>query len=352
MLQFNTMSNIVGVSSTKQYVVKNMQKEGWPNNSTFFCREWDTNLDAWWTHQPEWEASYENDTHYCFSHIHNTEKAQFFRNLYEVQFNGNCSNVLTNHLWGSGWGADFANVIHGFIYAVMSNRPMQMFMTDEYWNYAGINVCPSRDLFCYYLNYSSCVPIPENLTNALGLAGDRGEIRGNELSWAGWAYEYGTRPQTWLRREIYNFTSSFKISTPCTVVHVRRADVGMDSTNRPYYAIKEYFDAAKGNMSYNIFLLTDDQNAIDEALAEYPQYNWMYINRPRFRGDSGGWQNHVPSNDSKHEVVVIESIFRLVSKCERLVHTSSGFANYIYRTMNGAERISFEKSNPNPPKMP
>jgi hypothetical protein len=75
LLQFNFVSNIMGFSSTKQYVVKKMQKEGWPNNSTFFCSEWDTNLDAWWTHQPEWEASYENDTHYCFSHIHDTEKA-------------------------------------------------------------------------------------------------------------------------------------------------------------------------------------------------------------------------------------------------------------------------------------
>jgi hypothetical protein len=37
----------------------------------------------------------------------------------------------------------------------------------------------------------------------------------------------------------------------------------MDDANRPYYAIKEYVDAARGNMSYNIFLLTDDQNASD-----------------------------------------------------------------------------------------
>jgi hypothetical protein len=77
--------------------------------------------------------------------------------------------------------------------------------------------------------------------------------------------------------------------------------------------------------------------AIDEALAEYPQYNWMYIESPRFRADSGGWQNHLPSNDSKHEVVVIESIFRLVCKCEKIVHTDSGFTDYIYRSMNGAD---------------
>jgi hypothetical protein len=256
-------------------------------------------------------------------------------------------------LWGSGWAADFNNVIHGFVNAVMNNRPMQMLLTDLSWNYAGNPVdgsnpvCPSRDLFCYYLNYSSCAPVPENLTNAIGMAGNRGDINEREFGWASWAYEYGTRPQIWLRREIYNFvSSSIKISTPCTVMHVRRGDVGMDLANRPYYDIKEYFDAARGNLSYNIFLLTDDQNAIDEALTEFPQYNWMYINRPRFKGSSGGWQNHVPSNDSKHEVVVIESIFRLVRKCEKLVHTHSGFSDYIYRSMNGAERISFNKPNP------
>jgi hypothetical protein len=61
---------------------------------------------------------------------------------------------------------------------------------------------------------------------------------------------------------------------------------------------------------------------------------------------AAGKTSHVPSNDSKHEVVVIESIFRLVRKCEKLVHTHSGFSDYIYRSMNGAECISFNKPNP------
>jgi hypothetical protein len=67
----------------------------------------------------------------------------------------------------------------------------------------------------------------------------------------------------------------------------------------------------------NILLLTDDQNAIDEAHREYWMYNWMYFNRTRFRGTEGGWENHFPSGDPKTaEVVTLLSIYRAVRYCD------------------------------------
>ena len=50
--------------------------------------------------------------------------------------------------------------------------------------------------------------------------------------------------------------------------------------------IHEYLDAVKAiivTVPNNIFLLTDDQNAIEEAEAKFPEKNWMYCKRPRHR---------------------------------------------------------------------
>ena len=75
-----------------------------------FCLEWEVNSDEWWTHHPEWFVSHENDTHYCFTR-YDENKSKFLRELYDIQFHGNCSNVTTKVMWSSGWGADFSNVL-------------------------------------------------------------------------------------------------------------------------------------------------------------------------------------------------------------------------------------------------
>jgi hypothetical protein len=60
-----------------------------------FCVDWETNMDNWWTHHPDWYVSKENNTHYCFSPMEDAEKAVAFRRIYDVQFGGACSNVTT-----------------------------------------------------------------------------------------------------------------------------------------------------------------------------------------------------------------------------------------------------------------
>ena len=78
-----------------------------------------------------------------------------------------------------------------------------------------------------------------------------------------------------------------------------------------------------------ILLLTDDSNAIEEARRKYPDYHWVYIDRPRFKGPEGGWENQIPSDDPKIELIVLLSIFRLVKQCQSFVHAHSNMGRFI-----------------------
>eukprot|EP00978_Attheya_sp_CCMP212_P019547 scaffold54967_cov45-Attheya_sp.AAC.1 len=273
-----------------------------PSNGTstdIVCLEWVINTDMWWTHNVEWAQASENETHYCYQRMHDEEKAEFFRNLYNVQFKKDCSLVTTKAMWSSGWGASFMNVQDGLLHAATeSYQPMQFYSLDGSWVYAGKKdgskpVCPEKSLDCYFLKLSRCKPKPEMYTGG-------GKFINDKLG--GWAYEYATRPQAWLCRAVYNYTQSLSLTTPCTVIHVRRCDAVLDArSTRKYHTIKEYMQRGGENITRTILLLTDDHNAISEALSQYPDYNWIYFNRPRYRGAEGGWEGHIPSDDPKHE---------------------------------------------------
>jgi hypothetical protein len=89
-----------------------------------------------------------------------------------------------------------------------------------------------------------------------------------------------------------------------------------------------------------VFLLTDDENAVKEA-AKFPEFNWVSVDRPRYKGKEGGWENHIPSGDPKLEVIVLNSIFRKVGMCKVLIHTRSNFADYIAGVMMSARGRDF-----------
>jgi len=91
------------------------------------------------------------------------------------------------------------------------------------------------------------------------------------------------------------------------------------------------------NVSKYVLLLTDDENAVGEALHEFPNHSWVYINRTRYKGAEGGWENHIPSNDPKQEVVVLLSALKLARKCEKMVHSKSNLADLIYSEMEAAQ---------------
>ena len=119
-------------------------------------------------------------------------------------------------------------------------------------------------------------------------------------------------------------------------MHVRRSDI-QGHGRRKYHDIKEYIDIMTKKLGnerlHNVLLLTDDKNAIEEAHGEYPNKNWMYFDRPRFRGTEGGWENHFPSGDPKTEVVTLLSIYRAVRHCDSIVKQEGNFGNTLLTQM-------------------
>jgi len=95
-------------------------------SSSELCLPWDVNGDEWWTHHPEWEPGAENDTHYCLQQIKNQEKATIYRQFYDIQFHGNCSNTFTKRMWNSGWSAGMCVYVcmckNGKQHGMMYNR--------------------------------------------------------------------------------------------------------------------------------------------------------------------------------------------------------------------------------------
>lgn len=131
------------------------------------------------------------------------------------------------------------------------------------------------------------------------------------------------------------------VTTPCTVMHVRRSDVVLHTTRaRQYFALSDYVKWLRRNDT--IFLLTDDANAIEEAFEFHPNLKWTFLNRTRFRGTEGGWENQTPSRSPKREVVVIMALLRLVQRCDTLIHTSSGFARMLARAMQPTLRTRIQ----------
>jgi hypothetical protein len=149
----------------------------------------------------------------------------------------------------------------------------------------------------------------------------------------------------------------------CIPMHVRRADVVLHHRlSRKYHPISSYFQAMWNLSNYHnpdvrynltdeerpfILLLTDDANAIGEALVEHGQFPWMYLDRPRHRGAEGGFENQIPSGDPRKEVIAIEAIRRLVQRCKPpLVYSSSGFADYLRGILEEQHPLSSDISTP------
>jgi hypothetical protein len=228
------------------------------------------------------------------------------------------------------------NVMDGLVYGLERKRPFQITFDPSHstsWHYAALKdgskpVCSSKDMFCFFLQLGPCKPgkIDPNAFNSKILAKN-----GPERPWLN---EYVARPQQWLRRRVYEYIrdKAVKIEQPCTVMHVRRSDVVLHHDwSRKYFAISDYLERLRkeGVNDKNILLLTDDQNAIDEAVEFHPDHNWMYLNRTRHRGTEGGWENQIPSKDPIEEMVLLLATFKLVKQCDAIVHGESGFSDTL-----------------------
>lgn len=323
-----------------------------------FCVPWHVSMDGWWTHHVDWEMGRENRTHYCFTPILENEKAAFLRRLYENQFHGDCSSVKTKKMLNAGFGADLDHIIDGLLFGLQNNRPVAIH-EEGHWHYAANKdilgskpTCPTKDFYCYFLNLTKCSPKPKKMFKGSFLT----EGYQKQESFGRWMLEYAMRPQTWLRHAVYKYAfQSIRMQTPCTVMHVRRSDIVLHGKwSRRYRAIEEYVNAMNkytrhsnnNNSTTNILLLTDDANAIGEATTQFPQYNWMYLDRKRHKGAKGGFENQVPSKNPKQETIVIMSILKLVRQCSSLIHTSGNFAELLIGEMasaRGFQRVNLDE---------
>ena len=298
------------------------------------CLPWHVNGDDWWSRHPGWKAGAENDTHYCFEPFSTSRVSNLYKKLYKNQQHNNCSRVITKKMWQSGWGADLVHIADALLYGLAHGRPIQV--SGEPWHYAASKdgsrpVCPSKDMYCYFLPLTKCEANPQDVFRRSNgsdfLSGNHPNLVDRRIQEV---ISYVTRPRTWLRKAVYEFSKTIPLTSPCSVIHVRRADVVLHGTQaRRYHAMNEYMKAGGQNLTRTIFLLTDDANAIEEATTQYPEYNWVYINRPRSKGSEGGWENQIPSNDPKLEVVVLLTIFRLIPMCQTFVYSESNMGRYM-----------------------
>ena len=268
------------------------------------CFSWNqsnSNVDEWWAQHPDWEIASETASNFCFKPIANQEKAVLFKTLHEIGFQHNCSDVFTKSMPSAGWNGNFDKIRDGLMFSLETNRPFQSIPRHGAWHYASrknISVCPSKDLFCYFLDISQCKPEddPQHLEHWY-MAKNK---RFNAEKPGRWLQDYASRPRHWLRKKVFEFSKRFKdnFAKPCMAMHVRRADVILHGEkSRKYHAIQDYLDAvSNANMTIppNVWLMTDDQNAIDEAITMHKEFQWFFLNRTRHRGAEGGMENQIP----------------------------------------------------------
>jgi hypothetical protein len=226
------------------------------------------------------------------------------------------------------------------MYALETKKPFQIELLPKDrktgWHYAALKgdgsnaVCERKDMFCYFLPISGCEPTEIKKVGGLAATMTHQTQR--------WLFEYATRPQQWLRKRVFDYleTKAPVPDKPCAVMHVRRADVVLHGGwSRKYFAIEDYLRSLRqANVNYkNILLLTDDANALDEALEFHPDYSWTFLNRTRHKGAEGGWENQIPSKDPAEEVITIMATFKLVQQCNAIVHGESNFSDLLYDSM-------------------
>ena len=318
------------------------------------CAPWEVDMDSWWTHHPEWDVSFENDACFCFTKMaNNTPKYNFLREVYNLQFSEttDCSKVYSKTMFNSGWGVDTEMLADRLLFAYQQKRPFQL-IANEPWKYAisptdekEVKVCPSANMFCYFLPLGRCAA-GRNYVNPKGrFARDSQRTTPTQRLHLSWLRIHATRPQQWFRKRLYDYmkkNAPRKVQTPCVAMHVRRSDVSKFKIQaRKYFAISEYIQKVPSLQSKNvtnILLFTDDANAIDEALEFHPEYNWMYVNRTRYRGTEGPLGMHLPTKDPLTEVLAIHAVLRLAKHCGTLVHSFSSFSKAIYDHMAWKQR--------------
>jgi hypothetical protein len=326
-------------------------------NSNECCLPWSVNLDEWRTHHPDWGVTRSERDFYCLSRFQG-DKATFFRNIYKLQWGvevndnhrtmappkRNCSNLLQNLQISSGMGRNIKAVMNGFSTAFEEGRPYQLNRLSDTsrWMYATSNTsswgyCNSTSLFCYLLPIGNCM-------NTYGVDDHVSDFAFSTMTNYTWMYEYLMRfnHQTLLhiQEEINKVSQIEKLVGNCTVIHVRRGDSGQPrSMSRKYVALIEYIRTGDIRHEDPVLILTDDKTTLYEAEVFYPDYNWIYMDRPRVNLTYGGFEGLVPSGDEAQEFVAIYAEMFLASRCSKFVYGESGFVRELKAFCENIRRI-------------
>lgn len=265
------------------------------------CAPWDINMDVWWTNRPDWDVALQNATHQCFDPMpENHTMLPFIQNLHAIQWNTsfNCSEVHYRTLLNSGFANNLQDLMKGFMSAYLQRKPFQItkHWSGARWNFAvfqNVSICPDESEKCYFLPITHC--------KAPYGHGNKDQINKPLLlkeyqPLHPYMKRYMFREQQWVRKAIYEYVQTklidgtgnhiTSLQEPCKVFHVRRTDVVIEphaSYRRKYFPLGDYINASKAKPGDTLLLLTDDVSAIEEVPL-YPQYNWRYVNKTRFRG--------------------------------------------------------------------
>lgn len=303
-----------------------------------------------------------------------------------------CPKTKIKGITGSGWGADTGHVVQAFQRFFVDFEPMQAGpfrlgyrYTPPLWGgtigwlytYKG---CSSNFLDCYFLEHSPCPQINMDTSIDPGKAiVDKKRFESSKPQNHGWSskpawwekvmgpqstgapentirdlhgipanhvmYSYFFRPKYDLRKIIHERMVKFKLESPSAVMHVRRGDSIMHTGQaRAYLKIKNYIEASRALMDAmgikTIFLVTDSQGAIDEAMScakEFPAIcggiTFRFLDKKRWVGAEGGWENPFPSGDSRTELLDIQLEFALATKCTMAITGDSNYASKIIEHM-------------------
>jgi len=263
----------------------------------------------------------------------------------------------------NGWGVDINAVVTAIHKAWLYGWGVQIKIPKDGWHYAvgytknpdprkqgspkrpppSNAVCPARDLSCFFKPINCTAPVKKpTMLHASTL---------------------GLRPHDWLVQEAERRAAFAQLTEPCAVVHVRRSDVLLNfgfgqKSSVPLYRyvpLVEYFEEGTSALKRwgvrNILIITDSASAIAEV-AQLPEqlrkgYAIRYLDRPRFNGSEGGWENHFPSGSAKEEVIWIMTIASLVPRCHVWIGTQSSFATFMrVRMPNLKQTVMIKNTNP------
>jgi len=128
-------------------------------------------------------------------------------------------------------------------------------------------------------------------------------------------------------------------------MHVRRGDSVMHrSQGRAYLKVETYVRASRPLMDAlgirTVLLFTDSRGAIEEALKcekEYPDVckgiKFRFIEKKRWLGAEGGWENPFPSGNATEEFLIIQHEFSLAQKCSIAITGQSGYGEKLVAHM-------------------